>query len=320
MSVFRRIALVGGALLLALPVQAAWPEKPVRIVLPYAAGGGADFLTRVLAQKLQEKWGQPVVVDNKPGAGATIGTDIAAKAAPDGYTLLMTASTMAVSPSAHPNLPYDVLKDFSPITPVAQSAFMLTLRASLPADTVAALVALAKAKPGTLNFGTAGAGTMSHLSIELFKARTGIAFEQVAYKGSNPAMNALLAGEIDAVMDTPAAVMAHVQSGKLRALAVTTPARSPSVPDVPTMAEAGIADCVVTVWFGLLAPAKTPASVIAQIHADTLQALAIPDVGRRFATQGLEIVTMTPPEFAMFIRAEVDKWGAVVRAAKIKFE
>ena len=312
--------LLFGWALVSGPAAADYPEKAVRIVLPYAAGGGADFLTRVIAEKLSEKWRQPVIVDNKPGAGATLGADMVAKAAPDGYTLLMTAGTMAVSPSAYAKLPYDVLRDFAAITPVASSPFMLALRSALPAASLSALIAAAQAKPGSLNFGSAGNGTMSHLSIELLKVRAQIAVEHVPYKGSNPALNGLLGGEVDAVFDTPAALMPHVASGKLRGLAVTTPARSASAPDVPTMTEAGVADCVVTVWFGLLAPAGTSAAVIAKVHADTLEALGRPDVAPRFATQGLEIVTMRPEAFGAFIREEVDKWAAVVRAARIKFD
>lgn len=313
------------ALLLALSaatpsVFAQYPAKQVRIILPYAAGGGADVLTRLLSQALGELWKQPVITDNRPGAGATIGTDMVAKAAPDGYTLLMTAGTMAVSPAAYPNLPYDVLRDFAPITLVAQTPYVLAVNSKVPAQSVSDLLDLARKTPGKLNFGSPGKGTLSHLTFELLRARTGIEAAVVHYKGSNPALTAALSGEVDFVLDTPAAVMQHVDAQKLRALALSTGKRSASAPSVPSMMEAGVRDFDVSVWFGLLAPAGTPSDVVRKIHADVVAVLATPEMIERLKKNGLEVVTTQPAEFAGYLRIEVAKWADVVKKANISFD
>lgn len=316
-----RLALL--SLFLAFGIQsvhAAYPERQVRIVLPYAAGGGGDVLTRLIGASLSERWKQPVIIDNRPGAGATIGTDMVAKAPADGYTLLMTASTMAVSPAAYPNLPYDVLKDFAPITLVAQSPYILTTSANLKVASVSELLALARKEPGKLNYGSPGKGTISHLTFELLRHRTGMDATVVAYKGSNPALIAALAGEIDFVIDTPAAVMQHVEAKKLRALAVMSSKRAESVPEVPSMTEAGVKDVDVVVWFGLLAPAGTPPDIVRKIQVDTAQVLASPEVVGRLRQNGLEVVTSQPEEFGSYLRSEVDKWAEVVKKANIKFD
>ena len=299
---------------------ADFPAKPVRIILPYAAGGGADVLTRLLGQSLGELWKQPVVTDNRPGAGATIGTDMVAKAAPDGMTLLMTAGTMAVSPAAYPNLPYDVQKDFAPITLVAQSPYVLAVNPKLQVQSVAEFLDVARRNPGRLNYGSPGKGTLSHLTFELLKNRTGIDATVVHYKGSNPALSAALSGEIDFVLDTPAAVMQHVGTQKLRALAVTTAKRSDSAPGVPSMIEAGVRDFDVSVWFGLLAPAATPPDVLRKIHDDVVAVLSSPAMVERLKANGLEVVTTQPAEFAGYLRVEIAKWGELVKKADIKFD
>ena len=307
------LAAAGGAL-------AQYPTKPVRIILPYAAGGGADVLTRIVAQALGEVWKQSVVADNKPGAGATIGTDMVAKAAADGYTLLMTAGTMAVSPAAYPKLPYDVLRDFAPITLLAQTQYVLAVNAAVPAQNFADLLRLARESPGKLNYGSPGNGTLSHLTYELLRSRTGIQTGVVPYKGSNPALIDVLSGQVDFVLDTPAAVMQHVKSQKLRALAVSSAKRAPSMPGVPTFAEAGLREVDVSVWFGLLAPAATPPEIVRRIHADVVKVLAMPSVADRLAAEGLEVVTMQPAEFGAYLRSEVAKWSDVVKQANIKFD
>jgi tripartite-type tricarboxylate transporter receptor subunit TctC len=302
------------------PAQAAYPERQVRIILPYAAGGGADVLTRVVASALSDLWKQPVITDNRPGAGATIGTDLVAKAVPDGHTLLMTASTIAVSPVAYPNLPYDVLRDFAPITLVAESPYVLAVNSGLDVQAVSDLLQLARNQPGKLNFGSPGRGTLSHLTFELLSHRTGAKATVIPYKGSNPALIAALAGEVDFVLDTPAAVMQHVNSGKLRALAVSSAARSASVPSIPSMAEAGVPDVDVVVWFGLLAPAGTSTSILDQVHRDVARVLASPEVVQKLAQNGLEVATSRPQEFAEYLKSEVGKWSEVVTSAKIKFD
>jgi tripartite-type tricarboxylate transporter receptor subunit TctC len=310
------IALVGSVQI----AHAAYPERQVRIVLPYAAGGGADVLTRVIGASLSELWKQPVITDNRPGAGATIGTDLVAKAPPDGYTLLMTAATMAVSPVAYPNLPYDVLKDFAPITLVAQSPYVLATNPKLQVRSLAELLDLARKEPGKLNFGSPGKGTLSHLTFELLRHRTGMEAAVVAYKGSNPALIAALAGEIDFVLDTPAAVMQHVNARKLQALAVSSAKRAASVPKVPSMTEGGVRDVDVVVWFGLLAPAGTPPDIVKKIQADAATVLSSPEVVDRLRQNGLEVVTSQPAEFAEYLRGEVAKWSEVVKKANIKFD
>ena len=298
----------------------SYPLKPVRIILPYAAGGGADTLTRVVAQALGDLWKQSVVADNRPGAGATIGTDMVAKAAPDGYTLLMTAGTMAVSPAAYAKLPYDVLKDFAPITLLAQTPYVLAVNARVPVQNFAELLALARSAPGKLNYGSPGNGTLSHLTYELLRSRAGIHSTVIAYKGSNPALIDVLGGQVDFVLDTPAAVMQHVRSQKLRALGVTTAKRAPIMPGVPTIGESGVNDFEVSVWFGLMAPAGTPAEIVRKVHADVVTVLALPAVAERLKTEGMEPVTMQPAEFAAYLRSEVSKWAALVKQANIKFE
>ena len=319
----RRAKAAAFALLLAFvgAAHAQYPDRSVRIILPYAAGGGADVLTRTIAQALSERWKQSVVVDNRPGAGATLGTDMVAKASPDGYTVLMTAGTMAVSPAAYPNLPYDVLKDFRPITLVAQTPYVLAVNsARVQARTVPEFVAFSKANPGKLNFGAPGRGTLAHLTYELLRGRTGLDATLVNYKGSNPALLAAVGGEVDFVIDTPAAVMQHVTSGKLYALAVSSKTPTPSAPGTPPLAEAGVPGFDVSVWFGLLAPAGTPDAVIAKLHADTLAVLGTAAVRDRLKANGLDVVTTQPAEFATYLREEVTKWGDVVRNAAVKFD
>ena len=306
----------------AAPLAGAqpYPAKPVRVIVPYAAGGGGDILTRVLAQALGEVWKQSVVVDNRPGAGATIGTDMVAKAAPDGYTLLMSAGTMAVSPAAYAKLPYDVLKDFAPITLLAETPYVLAVNPKVQAQTFVEFLRFARSAPGKLNYGSPGNGTLSHLTYELLRSRAGIESTVIAYKGSNPALIDALGGQIDFVLDTPAAVNQHVKAQRLRALGVTTAKRTRAMPSVPPIAESGVNDFDVSVWFGLLAPAGTPPEIVRKLHADVVAVLALPAVADRLVAEGLEPITMQPGEFGAYLRTEVAKWAAVVRQANIKFE
>lgn len=298
----------------------SYPSKPVRIILPYASGGGADQLTRALAQALGDLWKQPVVTDNRPGAGATIGTDLVAKAPPDGYTLLVTAATMSVSPTAYPKLPYDVLKDFAPVTLLAQSPYVLTVNPSVQANTLADLLRVSRAAPQKLNYGSPGNGTLSHLTFELLRSRTGLQATVVPYKGSNPALLDALSGQVDFVLDTPAAVGQHVKAQKLRALAVSSANRASSMPEVPTMAEAGVPDFDVTVWFGLMAPAGTPPEVIQKLHADVMKVLNTPALAERLGAAGLEVRTSSAAEFSTLLRREVGNWAKVIKEASIKFD
>lgn len=314
-SVLLLLSIVG-----ASSAVAQYPLKPVRIILPYAAGGGSDILTRVFAQALGEVWKQSVIVDNRPGAGAIIGTDMVAKAPPDGYTLVMTASTMAVSPTAHPKLPYDVIRDFAPITLVAQTPYVLAVNPSVKAQTLPDLLALARSAPGKLNFGSPGNGTLSHLAFELLRSKTGIEVTVVPYKGSSPAIVGVLGGQVDMVLSSASGVLVQVRAQKLRALAVTSSKRAQILPNVPTVAEAGVRDFDVSVWSGLLAPAGTPPDIIAKIHDDTLKALASPALIERFKSESLEIITMQPDEFGAYLRSEIAKWRDVIKQANIRFE
>ena len=307
-------------LLATLPALADYPEKPIRVVVPLAAGGTGDTLMRILGKELQAAWGQPIMVDNKPGAGTTLGSEIVAKSPPDGYTLLVNLVTGSIGASAYPNLGYDPVRAFAPVTLLIQTPFVLAVNANLPVNSVAELIAYAKANPGKLNFGSGGNGTMSHLSLELLKTRAGISIVHVPFKGSNPASMALLGGQLDGMFDAPPSVLPHVKSGKMKALAVTTRTRAASSPQVPTMIEAGLPDYEVGVWFGLAAPAATPPEIVRKLNTDVVKAMTIPSVAEALAAQGMEARTMRPDEFQAFMLSEQSKWTGVVNAAKIKFD
>jgi tripartite-type tricarboxylate transporter receptor subunit TctC len=300
--------------------QQAYPSKPIRIVVPYPPGGFNDTLGRTLAAKFAEAWGQPAYVENKPGANTVIGTDAVAKAAPDGYTLLVVAFPFAVTPSLIRNLPYDTLADFAPVALCAQSPNILVVNRELPVKSVAELIALAKAKPDSLSYASTGNGSSNHISMELFKSLAGVQLVHIPYKGSAPAVVDLLAGQVQVMFDNAPNVMPQVRAGKLRALAQSGATRSPVAPDLPTVAEAGVPGYEVTVWFGLVAPAGTPRGIVAKLNAEVLKILAMPDVRERFMAQGVEPLGSTPEQFATHIRAQMDKWAKVVKVAGVKAE
>lgn len=296
-----------------------YPSRPVRWVSPWPPGGANDIFSRAIAQKLQEAFGQPVVVDNRPGAAGAIGTEHVAKSPADGYVLTLGSSpTHAIAPSLNPALPYDPLRDFTAVTLVAVVPNVLVVNPSLPAKTVRELVALAKAKPGSLNFGSAGNGTSQHLSAELFKVMAGVDMVHVPYKGTAPALADLLAGQVQLAFDNIPALLPHIQSGKLRALAVTPAARSQALPDLPTVAEAGLPGYDASVWFGVFAPSGTPRPVIQRLHTEIARALSAPDLKARMASMGAEVSGLGPDEFRDFWRREIPKWADVVKAANIK--
>ena len=313
---------------LALCLAAAWPagaqqpypSKPIRIVVPYPPGGFNDTLGRTLAEKFQKAWGQTVLVDNKPGANTVIGTDAVAKAAPDGYTLLVVAFPFAVTPSLIRNLPYDTLRDFAPVALCAQSPNILVVNPELPVKSVGELIAAAKSKPDALSYASTGNGSSNHISMELFKTLAGVKLVHVPYKGSAPAVVDLLGGQVQVMFDNAPNVMPQVRAGKLRALAQSGPKRSAVAPDLPTVAEAGVPGYEVTVWFGLVAPAGTPREVVDKLNAEVLKILALPDVRERFLALGVEPLGSTPEEFGTHIRAQMDKWAKVVRDAGVKAE
>jgi tripartite-type tricarboxylate transporter receptor subunit TctC len=295
-----------------------YPTKPIRIIVPQSAGASSDLTARLIGQKLSVVFGQPVVVDNRPGAGSIIGTDLVAKAAPDGYTLLVVASSITLNPTLHKNLPFDPVRDLAPITQLSAFPNMLTVHPGLPVKTVKELIALAKAKPGSINYGSSGAATGTHLSAELFKYMTGIDMVHVPYKGGGPAVQALLGGQVQLNFATIVSVLPFVRAGKLRGIAVTTAKRSPSAPDIPTIAESGVPGYDHGPWNGFLAPAKTPPAVIARLNEETARVLQLPETKAVFLNEGAEPVGNKPEEFGAIIKGETAKWAKVIQAAGIK--
>ena len=290
--------------------------QPMRIVFPFTAGGSGDALARLLADQLRIGLDQPVIVDNRAGAGGNIGSAMVAKAAPDGYTLLMgTVGTHAINASLYAKMPYDVVKDFTPVTNVAAVPNMLVVTPDLPVKSVKELIDYGKKNPGKLNMASSGNGTSIHLSGELFKVMTGVAMEHVPYKGSAPALTDLMGGQVQVMFDNMPSALPHVKAGKLRAIAVTTATRSPAMPELPTIAEAGVPGFEAASWFGLLAPAGTPKEIVAKIHADVVKAMKTTDLTAKMAQQGAVAVGNTPDEFAAYIKAELAKWEKVVKAS-----
>ena len=308
--------------------QSTWPAKPVRIVVPFAAGGTTDILARAIAPELQRAFGQPFVVDNKPGAGGNNGAAEVAKSAPDGYTLLMgTVGTHAINPALYPKMPYDHQKDFVPVTLVAGVPNVLVVNPALAQrmgiNDVAGLVKALKANPGRLNMASSGNGTSIHLAGELFKAMTGTFMVHIPYRGSGPALIDLMGGNMDVMFDNLPSAMPHIKAGKLKALAVTSGQRSGALPDLPTVAEAGgptLKGYEASSWFGLLAPAGTPADIVSRVQAETAKALATPALKERLLSQGAIPSGNTPAEFAKFIDAETRKWAPVVKASGAKVD
>ena len=297
-----------------------YPGKTIRIIVPYTPGGFNDTLARTLAQNLHQKWGQPVVVDNRPGGGTTIGTNVAAKAPADGHTLLIVSFAFGVNPSLYARLPYDTQRDFTPVVLAAGTPNILVVNPQLPLNSVKDLIALAKAKPGKLNYATAGTGSSNHLSMEMFKRMAGVDLVHVPYKGSAPAVRDLIGGQVDVMFDNVPNVLQHVKAGKLRALAVSSRERSPFMPDLPTVAEAGVPGFDVSVWFGVVAPTGTPESTIAKINSEINRILQLPAVVELFHKQGVESLGGTPTAFAAFLSNQTAKWAKVVRDSGAKAE
>jgi tripartite-type tricarboxylate transporter receptor subunit TctC len=306
-------------ILLIAPLAGAYaqgyPSRVVRIVVPTSAGGGGDVIARLIAKSLGERWGRQVVVDNRTGAGTMLGSELVARAAPDGYTLLMTPSTLAINPAAYKSVPYDALRDFAPITQAAVVPNLMMVHPSVPAKNVREMIALAKSRPGQLFYASSGHGTSPHLSMELFSLMAGIKMIQVPYKSSGPGVIDLLAGQVALMAPSMISGIPHVRSGKLRALGVTTAARSPSAPEIPTIAESGLPGYESAQWYGLLAPAGTPKDVLDKLHREVTAVLRAPEHRELLGAEGGIVVAGTPEEFAAVIRSETAKWLRVAKDA-----
>jgi tripartite-type tricarboxylate transporter receptor subunit TctC len=315
--------LGGTAMMLPLRAGAteAYPNRPIRLIVPYPPGGGTDIIGRILADKLRASLGQPIVVDNRGGAGGVLGSGLVAKAAPDGYTLLLVPTSHVINPSIYAKLPYDTIKDFAPITMVASSAILMAINPSVPASSAKAFVAAAEANPKTIaNYGSAGVGTVFHLTGQLFNKLSGLKLQHVPYRGGAPTVTALLAGEIPLAFETTLALGPHVRSGTLRALTITSARRSSVMPDVPTSAEAGFPELVADNSYALFAPAGTPAPVVARLHDATSAILALSDVRDRLREQGAENVGNSPAELAAYVATEIPRWAALAREAGVQLE
>ena len=311
------------ALLAALPHALAqdastnFPNRPIRMILPVAAGGGTDTLARVIGQGLLERWGKQVVVENRPGAGTLIASDLVAKSKPDGYTLLLTTSTHVINPTAYRKMPYDTLRDFAPITQAVSLPSLLVVHPSV-AKSAQELIALAKARPGEILYASAGRGSNPHLAMALFAHMAQVRMTNVPYKSGPPALIDLLAGHVAVNVSGMSSSIAHVRSGKLRALGITSARRSTAAPEIPTVAEAALPGYEAMQWYGMLAPAGTPRDIIGRLNGEIIKLLNSPDVKERFGKQGVEVRTSTPEQFSTFLRSEVDRWGKVIREAGIK--
>jgi tripartite-type tricarboxylate transporter receptor subunit TctC len=315
-----RIALLLALCCAALPGMAQpYPSKAVRMIVPYPPGGGNDTLARLFAAKLSDRLGQQFVVENRPGAGAMIGTEAAAKSAPDGYTILLSSiATHALSPNLYSRVPYDPVKDFAPITLLGIAPTVLVVNADLPAKTLQDLISLAKKQQ--LAYASGGNGTPPHINAEVFKSLAGIDLLHVAYKGGGPALVDLMAGRVQAMLDTAASAMPHVRSGKLRALAISAPRRSPELPELPTFAEAGLPQYDTNAWYSMHAPAGTPPAIVRRLNAELVAILKDPEILARFKQLATDPVGNSPEEFAAFVRAELDKYARIIKAAGIKLD
>ncbi len=310
----------GAAIAQKPAAEAVYPSKPIRLVVPFAPGGGTDIIARLVAQDLSQSWGQSVVVDNRGGGGGIIGAEIAARSAADGYTMMLCSLGFSYAPALYRKLPYDTQKDFLPISVVATQPFVYVVLPSLGVASMKELVALAKAKPGELRYGSGGSGGSSHLGTELLRVMTGIDLVHVPYKGTGPALTGMLAGEVHVQLIGISSVVPHMKAGRMRALAVSGAKRSPAAPELPTVAEAGVPGYAFDVWYGMLFPAGTPRAILGKANAEINRALKSPALGQRFAAVGLEPVGTTPEEFSKHLRSEIEKWRKVVETSKIRIE
>src|SRR3954470_4263750 len=320
-SAIRLCAVLGIALAISGDASAQnWPNRPIRMVVPYTPGGYTDLMARLVGQKVAEALRATIVFENKPGANAIIGTDVVAKAAPDGYTFGTVIAAHAVNTTLNPKLPYDTLKDFSYVSLMSVAPLIMIAHPSLPANNVQELIALAKAKPGTLNFASSGIGAAAHLTMEMFQSRTGIKMQHIPYKGTAGALQDTVGGQINVMFDIVGPLMPQVRSGNARALAVAAKERVPAAGDVPTMAEAGVPDFVSGTWSGIIAPAGTPQDIVDRMSAEAKKALADPELRKKLDDQGIVPMGTTPDEFKSFVTAEITRWKKVITDADIKIQ
>jgi tripartite-type tricarboxylate transporter receptor subunit TctC len=317
-KMIRWLALFFCAVAFTATAQEAYPSRPLRFILPFPPGGGTDILGRIIAERLAANLGQPVVIENRGGAGGNVGAEAAARSAPDGYTIVLAAPSLAISPSLYSKLNYDPLKDFAPVSLVATVPNVMVTHPSVAAQTLQEFIALARSRPGGMNFGSGGSGTSNHLAGELFNIVTGAKLVHVPYKGVNLAMNDVLSGQIHLVVIGVPAAAPHIKAGRLRALALIAPQRAAALPDVPTVDEAGLKDFEVTTWYGVLAPAGTPRPILARLNSELVKIMHAADTKERLAAMATDPRTSTPEEFAAYLRQEIAKWGEVVRKAHLK--
>ncbi len=299
---------------------ADFPSHPLRLISPFAAGGGNDLLSRTVGAEMSKNLGQAIVVDNRPGANTIVGMEIVANAAPDGYTLIMTSSTQAINATLYPKLPYDSIKDFAPVCLIASSPLIIAVNPAVPAKNVQELIMLAKARPGQVMYPSAGTGNATHLAGELLSVMAGVTLTHVPYKGAGPGINDLIAGRLQTVFATAPSAMGAIKAGRLRAIAVTGKSRSAVMPELPTVAESGLPGYEASTWYGLLSPARTPRPIIMRLNAEAKKALAAPEVNDRLIAQGVDAVGNAPDEFAAYIKTEIAKWAGVIRKSGAKPE
>ena len=319
MTACMRVLLACGVALWSAAAVAQYPAKPIRLVVPFPAGGPTDIVGRTISQKLSEALGQTIIIDNRAGAGGVIGTEHVAKSAPDGYTLLVgTIGGLAVAMSLYPNRGYDTLRDFAPVTQAVTVTNILVVHPSLPVKSVRDLLALARAKPGTLNYASSGSGTVTHLAGELLKTMAHVNIVHIPFKGGAPALTALMSGEVEMSFENSLIIVPHIKAGRARAIAVTGAQRSKLMPDLPTIAEGGLPGYNASGWYGFVAPAAVPKDIVARLATDIARVLRMPDVVERLSGQGAEPVGGTPEQFGAFIRTEIDKWTRLVKTANMK--
>jgi len=315
-----RAALAVALAAFACLATAQYPAKPVRLVVPFAPGGSTDIIGRIVAQRLADGWGQAVVVENRPGAATTIGNDYVARSAPDGYTLLLAPAPFVITQFIYPKLPYDGRRDFAPVALLATTPFVLVAHPSVPAADVQSLVALARARPGTINYASPGSGSVPHLAMELFKSRAGIDLIHIPYKGGGPAVTDVVGGQVALLFSPPIEVLQHVKAGRLKVIAATTAQRLPTLPEVATIDESGYRGFEVLTWFGVFVPAATPRDIVVRVAGDLARALEAPEVREKLGAQGAEVAFKGPEDFGRFLAGEYEKWGVAVKAAGVKVD